>query len=95
VAETKAAAILLAAGESHRMGLLKALLPWLGTNLISYQLAQMRAARFTPIVVVLGHDVERVARSLDPFPDLILAENPNYQMGKEGSIRVGIKALPE
>lgn len=93
--ETGVAAILLAAGESRRMGQLKALLPWLGANLVSYQLAQLRAAGLDPIVVVLGHESERVARSIEPHPDLILAENPNYLLGKAGSIRVGIEALPE
>ena len=40
-------AILLAAGESTRMGRQKALLPWDGTTLIEYQLAQL--ARSTDV----------------------------------------------
>ena len=38
------AAILLAAGESTRMGRLKQLLPWDGTTLIAWQVGQLREA---------------------------------------------------
>ena len=38
-------AVLLAAGESTRMGTLKALLPWGEGTLLEYQVAQLRASR--------------------------------------------------
>lgn len=95
MAETTVGAILLAAGESRRMGQLKPLLPWLGTTLISYQLAQLKAAGIAPIVVVLGHESRRVAPLLEPFSDLILVENPHYQLGKASSIQIGLRTLPD
>ena len=56
------AAILLAAGESTRMGRPKALLRWGGSRahssaplLIDYQIEELRAAGVDDIVVVLGH----------------------------------------
>jgi len=54
------AAILLAAGESSRMGTLKALLPWGEATLLEYQAAQLRASRCSEVVVVLGHEAGRL-----------------------------------
>ncbi len=59
------AGILLAAGESTRMGRLKALLPWRGTTLVQSQLAAM--AGLSPLIVVLGHRSDDLAR-LVPLP---------------------------
>ena len=55
-----AAAILLAAGESRRMGSLKALLPWHGSTLLAHQIASLRQAGVDPVVVVLGHEAGRL-----------------------------------
>ena len=52
-------AILLAAGESSRMGQLKALLPWRDTSLIEHQLRSLLDAGVEQVVVVIGHDAER------------------------------------
>ena len=46
------AGILLAAGESTRMGQLKALLPWRGTTLLQSQLSEMIHAELSPLLVV-------------------------------------------
>ena len=59
--------LLLAAGESTRMGTLKALLEWEGTTLIEYQVAQLRAARLGEVVVVLGHEAERLWTAVSGF----------------------------
>jgi molybdenum cofactor cytidylyltransferase len=64
------AGLLLAAGESTRMGTLKALLEWEGTTLLEYQVAQLRAARLGEVVVVLGHEASRLrALLMDPHPN--------------------------
>ncbi len=60
------AAILLAAGESTRMGTLKALLPWGGVTLIEYQVGELAAAGVEDIVVVLGHAAEEVRGRVPP-----------------------------
>ena len=54
------AAIVLAAGESTRMGELKALLPWGSTNLLGHAIASVVEAGYAPVVVVLGHEAERL-----------------------------------
>ncbi|MGE0688024.1 MAG: NTP transferase domain-containing protein, partial [Dehalococcoidia bacterium] len=48
-------AIILAAGESSRMGRLKQLLPWDGTTLLDWQVREARAAGVDDVVIVLGH----------------------------------------
>ena len=63
------AGLLLAAGESTRMGTLKALLEWEGTTLLEYQVAQLRAARLGEVVVVLGHEAERLREILRHGPN--------------------------
>lgn len=88
------AAILLAAGESRRMGHPKPLLPWLGATLVAYQVEQVIRAGTRPIVVVLGADAKRVAVPLRPFPEVRLVSNPAYLLGKSTSIRAGVKGLP-
>jgi molybdenum cofactor cytidylyltransferase len=46
------------------MGTLKALLPWAGVTLLEYQVAQLLASRCSEVVVVLGHEAERLRRVL-------------------------------
>ena len=91
------AALLLAAGESRRMGQLKALLPWQGTTLLSHQLAALDAAGVDRIMVVLGHRAaelqevlqqERAAR-----PSVAWVVNPDYLQGKTTSLKAGLRAL--
>ena len=84
------AAILLAAGESSRMGTLKALLPWGEATLLEYQAAQLRASRCSEIVVVLGHEAGRLRAVLG---EETVVHNPDYRLGKTTSIRVGVGAL--
>ena len=54
------AAILLAGGESSRMGVPKPLLEWGGYTLIEYQLAQLKGPPLDRVVVVLGHRADDV-----------------------------------
>ena len=91
MAET--AAILLAAGESRRMGELKALLPWQGQTLVSHQVAALADAGVDRIVVVLGHRHEELRAEIEGKPGVEWALNPEYLQGKTTSIKAGLKAL--
>ena len=86
------AGILLAAGESTRMGQLKALLPWRGTTLLQSQLGEMSAAGLSPLLAVLGHRSEELCALLPPSVQVVL--NERYRQGKSTSIVAGISALP-
>ena len=86
------AGILLAAGESTRMGQLKALLPWRGATLLQSQVAAMEAGGVQPVIAVLGHRADDLRQLLPPFVQIAL--NDRYREGKSTSIGCGIAALP-
>lgn len=92
--------IILAAGESRRMGFPKALLPYplpegLETTFLSHLLDVMNRSRASPIVVVLGHEAERIRSSISKAswgrarPVL----NERYREGMLTSILAGIEAV--
>ena len=90
----RTAAVLLAAGESSRMGSPKALLPWFGASLLEYQVAQLLETA-TSTVVVLGHDADRIAEAVTIPPGRVaVVVNPLYRLGPHTSIRAGVEALP-
>ena len=88
------AAILLAGGESTRMGVPKPLLEWGGYTLIEYQLAQLKGPPLDRVVVVLGHRADDVL----PYVRSAGAQavvNELYAEGRASSLRVGAAALPD
>jgi CTP:molybdopterin cytidylyltransferase MocA len=89
---TAIAAILLAAGESQRMGSPKPLLAWQGSTLVEYQIAQLREAGVADVIAVLGH------RAQDVLPLVTAAGarsiiNENYREGRASSLRTGADAV--
>ena len=90
------AAILLAAGESTRMGEQKALLPWRGATLIAYQLEQLLAVpEIAEIIVVTGHEPARIAEIARGYERTIVAHNAAYATGKVSSIKRGLEAVSD
>ena len=91
------AAIILAAGESLRMGTAKALLPFSKNNGCQTTFLQNLIDVFThsraePILVVLGSNVE-IIRSQTKFGNARSIINKNYKDGMLSSIQAGLKAL--
>jgi molybdenum cofactor cytidylyltransferase len=86
-------AILLAAGESSRMGRPKALLPWGDRTLLEYQVDELRAAGVDDIVVVLGHEAKEVRAHVPPAARSVV--NDAYREGRASSLRAGAAALPD
>jgi molybdenum cofactor cytidylyltransferase len=86
-------AILLAAGESSRMGELKALLPWQGVTLLEHQLRSLLDAGVQHVVVVLGHDADRLKPVVEAIDGASWTLNPDYLQGKTTSLKTGIAAL--
>ncbi|MBI2861320.1 MAG: nucleotidyltransferase family protein [Chloroflexi bacterium] len=91
----KAAAILLAAGESSRMGQPKALLPWQGTTLLQYELDQLAHSQVDETIVVLGQR----AKELLPLAlgrgreKMRVVVNRGYAEGMASSIVVGFRQV--
>jgi molybdenum cofactor cytidylyltransferase len=86
------AAILLAAGESRRMGSPKALLPWGDQTLIAWEIEQLRASVVDQIVVVLGAHAEVIRRSLGANARLCTF-NQRWAQGRSTSLAKGAAAL--
>ena len=87
-------AILLAAGESSRMGAPKSLLAWEGTTLLAYAIRELLAAGASHIAVVLGARAEQVRTALPASAAVIPVLNPAYAEGRSSSIRAGAAAVP-
>jgi len=90
------AAVLLAAGESKRMGSPKLALPWRGERSLIAALANtFLEAGAAPVIVVTGGDREAVERTLDR--NLVrLVYNADYARDEMlGSIQIGLRALED
>jgi len=87
------AGLLLAAGESRRMGSPKPLLAWRGRPLVRYQVEQLREAGCDVVVVVLGSRAGRVLPFAD-VPGATLVVNQRWAEGRATSVRAGAAAIP-
>ncbi len=87
-------ALLLAAGESARMGEHKALLPWQGGTLLEFQVEQLLAGGAERVVLVLGHEAERIRSALPALPRTTIVLNEDYARGRASSVRAGMDAIP-
>ena len=87
--------IVLAAGESRRMGSPKALLDYQGHTFIENICATFLTAGVDELIVVLGaHEHEEQIRAVVPkHPALRTVLNPRYRLGQLSSLMVGINAL--
>lgn len=87
------ACLILAAGDSSRMGEPKALLQYRGTTFLShvYAAAKNHAA---PLVLVTGAHTAAIKKQL-PGPGITVAVNEHPEGGMISSVRVGLRALPE
>lgn len=89
------AALVLAAGRSSRMGAANKLLePVQGRPMLLRVLDAVERSKARPIVVVTGHEAERVSALLGGR-NLTVAHNPAYADGLAGSLRTGLRALPD
>ncbi len=87
------AALLLAAGESTRMGDLKALLTWHDRPLIEHQISALASAGVSRTFLVLGHQSKKLKSLLEGRPEIQCVYNPDYKQGKTTSIKAGLHAL--
>jgi molybdenum cofactor cytidylyltransferase len=87
------AIIILAAGNSSRMGLPKQLLQFRRKSLLRHAAENALAAHPAELIAILGFDADRMKLELD---DLLLREvtNPGWEEGIASSIRMGITSLP-
>ena len=89
--DSRPAAVVVAAGESTRMGgYPKPLLTFDGRRFVERLVATYRAADVRP-VVVLGHEAGEVRARAD-LADAAVVYNPAYESGMLSSVRAGVRA---
>lgn len=88
------AAILLAAGDSMRMGSLKPLLKWRGESFLDRQVKLYQRAGCA-VYTVLGRRAEEIAKECPSLEGSALLRNPAPEQGMFSSLRIAIASLPK
>jgi len=84
--------VILAAGASRRMGKNKMLLELEGESLVRRAAKRALGAGLSPVVVVIGHEADRLRAELKDLP-LEFAVNPDYTGPTSGSLHQGLNKL--
>ena len=86
-------ALILAAGQSKRMGQPKMLLPWGNQTVIEHVVATFLKAGVEDILLVTGSEHERVEKAIDGYP-LRKIHNRDYATGEMlSSLQCGLREL--
>jgi molybdenum cofactor cytidylyltransferase len=88
----RAAGVILAAGASRRMGRNKMLLELDGESLVRRAARRALGAGLSPVVVVVGHEADRLRAELKDLP-VEFAVNSDYTGPTSGSLHQGLNAL--
>lgn len=86
--------MILAAGESRRMGQPKLLLPFGEKTIIETVVEKVVSSKVDNTLVVLGSEREKVEQKIKTFP-VETAFNPDYPSGMLSSVLCGLRTLPE
>jgi len=91
----RVAAVVLAAGRSTRMGAVNKMLAEIGGKpLVRIAAEQAVASHAKPVIVVTGHEREKVETALKGL-SVRMVHNPDYAEGLGTSLKTGIAAVPE
>ena len=88
----RVAGVILAAGASSRMGTNKMLLELDGESLVRRAVRRALAAGLAPVVVVIGHEPDRIRAELKDLA-VEFVVNPDYTGPTSGSLHRGLNAL--
>ncbi len=93
-ARKNVAGIILAAGQSSRLGRPKQLLELDGRPILDIVLENAGKTQLGQIVLVLGHQAERISAAVGGHGhDIVI--NPDFALGQSTSLRSGLLALDE
>jgi molybdenum cofactor cytidylyltransferase len=88
------AAVILAAGESRRMGAPKALVPYRGSTFVEHLLEVTRHTRVGLTRIVVGAHADAIREKLSSHAAAIVV-NQDWAKGQLSSIQTAIRSLPE
>jgi molybdenum cofactor cytidylyltransferase len=86
-------AIILAAGESKRMGFPKMLLNFNGHTMLENVILNVTGSEIKNVMVVLGAESEHLTDLVKKFP-VCCCFNENYKEGMLSSVKCGLRNLP-
>ncbi|HET9039167.1 MAG TPA: nucleotidyltransferase family protein [Gemmatimonadales bacterium] len=89
----RVAGVVLAAGQSARLGTNKLLLRLDSEPLVRRAARLALEAGLSPVIVVLGHEAEQVAAALDGLP-VVRVVNPDFRAGMHRTLQHGIEQVP-
>jgi molybdenum cofactor cytidylyltransferase len=87
-------AIILAAGESKRMGKPKLLLPFGEKTIIETIVETVVSSKVEKTLVILGSDRKKIEERIKNYPARVVY-NRDFRSGMLSSVQCGFKALPE
>ena len=87
-------AVILAAGESKRMGEAKLLLPFGEKTIIEAVIDNVIQSKVEKILVVVGSKREEIEQRIKNY-SLKVTFNPDFRSGMLSSVHAGFKSLPE
>jgi CTP:molybdopterin cytidylyltransferase MocA len=85
--------IILAAGESERIGIPKGLLDYKGTPFLTQQLMLLFDIGFSKLIIVLGKDAEQYKTEIQLLNHLTVSINPEPDYGPFSSLQCGLETL--
>jgi molybdenum cofactor cytidylyltransferase len=86
------AGLILAAGESSRMGIDKAALTYRGRTFLELMVQTLREINLDRIVVVLGHHAQEIQRQIKLEAAQVVV-NPDYRSGQTSSLQAALRSL--
>ncbi len=90
----RVAGVVLAAGESRRMGFPKPLLEFAGETFLDRLLLGF-SAHCSPVIAVLGYHAARVAGGIRRASLASVVTNPEPERGMLSSLQCGLRAVPD
>ena len=89
---TGVSGVILAAGQSSRLGRPKQVLDVFGEPLLRHVVRHAVASRLDEVVLVLGHEADRIAPAVGDWGQRTVV-NPDYAEGQSTSVHVGLAAI--
>lgn len=92
--QRRVTAVVLAAGQSKRMGQTKQLLPWGDTTVLGQVLRNLKATAVHDILVISGHEAEKI-EAITADKDISVIRNPHFAFGEMlSSLQTAVAHLP-
>ena len=89
----RVAAVVLAAGDSTRLGVPKQLIEFRGTSLVRAAAIAAGDAGASVVIVVLGASAPSVAQALEGLPHIATVSNDRWRDGLASSLATGIREV--